>query len=326
MDNPLISVIIPVYKVENYLKQCLDSVCGQTYNNLEIILVDDGSPDDCGEICDEYAMKDSRVKVIHKKNGGLSSARNTALDIAMGDYISFVDSDDYLDLLFYEKLMTTALANDSQIVMCGRYDVSQTGICPKFFLDKNCTITKKEVMGLILADKIGSQPWDKLYKKSLFENIRFPEGRVYEDIGTTYLAFHKCNNFAFMHEPLYYYRLNNAGISYSERPNKIFDTFKSFFERLIFTQENYPAYVSECLALAFGTAMGSLNYYIRFKFEEEKANLSIVKKFLSDYKDKIYSNELISTPRKLSLKLLLFSEPLYNAIMKFAIKVKYSKR
>ena len=117
-EYPLVSVIVPVYKVEPYLRRCIDSIVGQTYRNLEIILVDDGSPDHCGTICDEYALRDSRIKVIHKENDGLSSARNAGLDIANGEYIGFVDSDDHTASQMYERLVVTAIANDADIVFC----------------------------------------------------------------------------------------------------------------------------------------------------------------------------------------------------------------
>ena len=116
---PLISVIVPIYNVEKYLDRCVDSIINQTYKNLEIILVDDGSPDNCPQMCDDYAKKDSRIKVVHKENGGLSDARNVGMEVATGEYVSFIDSDDYISLDFYETLLETIVDNDSDIVECG---------------------------------------------------------------------------------------------------------------------------------------------------------------------------------------------------------------
>lgn len=123
MKEDLISIIVPVYKVENYLSKCLDSMICQTYKNIEIILVDDGSPDNSGKICDDYAKKDSRIKVIHKENGGLSDARNAGLKIATGKYIGFVDSDDYISVEMYEKLYNQAKKEDADIACCNYYRV-----------------------------------------------------------------------------------------------------------------------------------------------------------------------------------------------------------
>ena len=118
MDS-LISVIVPIYNVEKYLQKCVDSIINQTYKNLEIILVDDGSPDNCPKMCDDYAEKDSRIKVVHKENGGLSDARNVGMEVATGEYVSFIDSDDYISLDFYETLLETIVDNDSDVVECG---------------------------------------------------------------------------------------------------------------------------------------------------------------------------------------------------------------
>lgn len=320
-----ISVIVPVYKVESYLNRCVDSIINQTYKDLEVILVDDGSPDKCPQICDEYAAKDHRIKVIHKHNGGQSEARNKALDVATGDYISFVDSDDWLVPNMYETLMREMSDKTCDIGMCARYVVTCKEITIYSAFSDGMTKTKEEVMPIILKDIIGSQPWDKIYKKELWDGIRFPVGRVYEDIATLYLVFEKCHHFCYINTPLYYYRLNNVGTSFSERPNKIFDTFCSFRERLEFAENKYPMVSDKCLALAFGVAMGTINYHLRFHFKEEEKNLPVIDQFIRDYSDKILSCNLITTPRKILLRLYMGCKPLYNAIMCLAIKYKYRK-
>lgn len=326
MNEPLISVIVPIYKVEKYIHHCVDSILNQTYRNLEIVLVDDGSPDTCPLICDAYALQDSRVMVIHKENGGQSSARNRALDIATGDYIAFVDSDDYLAENMLYIMMKKMLLEGCDIVMCARTDVYSSYQKDTYFLPETRAYSRDEAMSLILQDIIGSQPWDKLYKRHTFDGIRFPEGRIYEDIGTAYLNFDKCKKFAYVHIPLYYYRMNEAGTSFSEKPNKIFDTFMSFYERLKYAEKNSSPVLDKCLEFAFGTALGTLNYHIRFGFEQEKKNLPIADKFLREYKKKIMSNPLISRARKCSLQIYLTCKPLYKLIMWFAIKVKYYRK
>lgn len=214
----LVSIIIPVYKVEKYLRECLDSICRQTYQNLEIILVNDGSPDQCGEICDEYALKDSRIKVIHKKNGGLSSARNVALDIAKGDYISFVDSDDIIDLKFIENMLEILEREQVECVFCAfqrfrdsidvEYDIKEK---------QEETLFGREALLEILYqnnDTIFSvAAWNKLYKRDIFEKIRYPEGLINEDLAVIVDVLNEVEKISWTSYVGYYYRVTEASIT-----------------------------------------------------------------------------------------------------------------
>ena len=184
-----ISVIIPVYKVEPYLDKCIQSVVNQSYKNLEIILVDDGSPDNCPLMCDEWAKRDSRIKVIHKKNGGLSSARNAGLDIAEGDYIAFVDSDDWLDLSMYNDMMNIIENYDVDFV-AGKINcyIEKENIYKSFMEYHDCYIIKtdqilkkEQYQKMILSKQIESASWNKLYKRPLIDKLRFKDNRLYED-------------------------------------------------------------------------------------------------------------------------------------------------
>lgn len=178
MDSQeLISVIIPIYNVEKYLKKCIDSIINQTYKNLEIILVDDGSPDNCGKICDEYAKKDQRIRVIHKKNGGLSDARNAGIDIAKGKYIAFVDSDDYVEKEYIEIMYKELKKNNVKIVQCGINKISDNEeIIDNYGYLKDELINSQRIM----EEKYTKYPisnvvaWNKLYDIDLFKNIRYP--------------------------------------------------------------------------------------------------------------------------------------------------------
>lgn len=217
MDTrPLISVIVPVYKVEDYLPRCVDSLLAQTYDNLEIILVDDGSPDNCGSICDEYALRDPRIRVIHKENGGLSSARNAGIDIAAGDYLGFVDSDDWVVPQAYEWLLGMALEENVKLVCAGRYDYSswsqelKTGLCPA----KREVISGEELARRIfLWDNVDSAAWDKLYHRSLFREIRYPVGVVSEDLPTTYRIGLNAQRVGMLDKPVYYYFHRDGSIT-----------------------------------------------------------------------------------------------------------------
>ena len=178
--NDLISVIIPVYKVEDYLLRCVDSVLAQTYQNLEIYLVDDGSPDSCGKICDECAAKDGRIKVIHKKNGGLSDARNAALDVSSGEYISFIDSDDYVSEDFIASLYHAVQTHHTRLAICGVCRFDESG---NITADYAPSEIEKEIAGHELYETVWRpSACNKLYHKSLFRDLRFPFGKLYEDL------------------------------------------------------------------------------------------------------------------------------------------------
>lgn len=214
--RPLISVIVPVYKVEEYLGRCVDSLLAQTYENLEIILVDDGSPDECGRICDDYVSRDPRVRVIHKENGGLSSARNAGIDAARGEYLGFVDSDDWVVPQTYEWLLGMALEEDVKLVCAGRYDVSSwtgawnRGLCPV----KREVISGEELAKRIfLWDNVDSAAWDKLYHRSLFDEIRYPLGVVSEDVPTTYRIALDAGKAGMLDQPVYCYFHRDGSIT-----------------------------------------------------------------------------------------------------------------
>ena len=189
--NKLVSVIIPIYKVEPYLIRCLDSVVNQTYKNLEIILVDDGSPDKCPQICDEYAKKDNRIIVIHQENGGLSAARNAGLDICKGEYVSFVDSDDWVAKEYIEDLFNICQQENSEIAICNHIRVNDSQIP---YEDNDLYIKSYRSLDAlnILIYKAPDSfvvSWGKLYKKELFNNVRFPLKQIHEDEFTTYQLF-----------------------------------------------------------------------------------------------------------------------------------------
>ena len=192
----LISIIVPVYNVEKYIKKCIDSIINQTYKNLEIILVDDGSPDNCGKICDEYAEKDKRIKVIHKENGGLSDARNAGIKIARGCYIGFVDSDDWIDKNMYEKLYKTLKEKDADIACCKliRYKNTIEKISKKF---DGRIVEYDQRQYIKKFFKIDSQEcvyyaWNKLYKRQVIDKEQYPIGLTSEDVVGTYKALLKC--------------------------------------------------------------------------------------------------------------------------------------
>lgn len=215
MTNPLISIIVPCYKVEQYLSKCADSIVNQTYKNLEIFLVDDGSPDNTGRICDKYAAKDKRIKVIHKENGGLSSARNVAIDIATGEYIVFVDSDDYVAPDYVETLYSLVKDGKAQIgVTWHRCFKEGTIPDPDTHEGKMVMVKGRDdaLAGMFYQKYFDNAAWAKIYKRSLFEGIRYPKGWLFEDLPTTYRLIMKADRVAFTKYMSYYYLIRNNSI------------------------------------------------------------------------------------------------------------------
>lgn len=232
-----ISVIIPIYNVECYLKKCLDSVINQTYNNLEIILIDDGSPDKCGIICDEYAKNDSRIRVIHKKNGGLSAARNDALKLVTGKWISFVDSDDYCELDLYEKILPLAVEHDADIVLYGIYRGTVTGEIPVHPFSKEFVTENKEFISELQQSALNGRytpistskwcqgyPWDKLFKASLILDNRLEfstKVRANEDVIFNIHAFQFAKKIVYVDSLLYHFCFNPNSIGKKFTPDRV---------------------------------------------------------------------------------------------------------
>lgn len=205
-----ISVIVPIYRVEKYLPACIDSILNQTFTDFELILVDDGSPDRCPEICDETAKRDARVRVIHQANQGLSAARNAGIEAARGAWLSFVDSDDYIAPQFYEKLYQTAQRTDADCVMCSVQNVDESGklIDSALMRVADEVKTGQEVLRKIGRDDVTPYltAWNKLYRRKLFNTLRYPAGRQNEDVFVFAELFCQVQRAVCVAEPLYFYR------------------------------------------------------------------------------------------------------------------------
>ncbi len=236
----MISVVVPIYNVETYLKECIESIINQTYKNLEIILVDDGSTDNCGNICEEYALKDSRIKVIHKENGGLSSARNAGIDIATGEYITFIDSDDYVSLDMIEWMYNSLKKYNAELISC--ILTKNADLLGKGNREKIDVCSPKKALEYILKEKnIVTSACAKLYRTDLFEGVRYPNGFIHEDFATTYKIFHKCTRIAYSEIPMYYYRYNPTSITKSKFSKNQLEYFKGAGELQEFIKEYYPS-------------------------------------------------------------------------------------
>lgn len=224
--NPCISVIVPVYKVEEYLPECIDSILSQTFRDFELILVDDGSPDDCGRICDEYAAQDDRIIVIHQENQGQAGARNIAVDIAKGEYITFVDSDDVINVRYLECLLD-AMQDDVDVTVCKFLHFEDS--------EELCSVTNSEKSGInkwynsesvavaIFDGEISAGPCGKLYRSAVIGDVRFPTGRIHEDVVFTPVVCYSAKKTICIDECIYYYRNHNASTIHSKFSLKRYD-------------------------------------------------------------------------------------------------------
>ena len=280
-----ISIIVPIYNVEKYLKRCIDSILNQTFKEFELILVNDGSTDDCGKICDMYKSKDKRVKVIHKKNGGLSSARNVGLNVAKGKYVAFVDSDDYINKNMYEVLYSNAIKTNADISICNFEYVDDKSV-----IDINKDIENYEYLifnniealnKLYLENNIKIVvAWNKLYKKDLFKDLRYTEGRIHEDEFIIHKLLYSSKKIAYINAVLYYYLQRVDSITQSKFNLKKIDIVYALNERVEFfrkknlRQLQFKAQLKYIYSFFF-------NYY-RVKFKLSNYNEEL-KKLKNDY-------------------------------------------
>ena len=244
MNEPLVSVIVPVYQVEKYLDKCVKSIVAQSYKNLEIILVDDGSPDNCPAMCDEWTKKDSRIKVIHKQNGGLSSARNAGLDACTGEYIYFLDSDDYIAENCIEMLFNTIISDGSDMCVGNIMLVDEFGnfmdsyICPE-----QKVLTPEKIFGTYenKSSAIFIVSCGKLYKAKLFSTIRFPERKLHEDEFTFYRVIEICKTISIVPNKLYFYVQHNGSIMANNKPERL-DSIEAYcYQAEYFFSRGYTA-------------------------------------------------------------------------------------
>lgn len=230
----MVSIIVPVYKVESYLPQCIESIINQTYHNLEIILVDDGSPDACGKTCDEYAKQDKRIKVFHKQNGGLSDARNYGVTRATGEYLSFVDSDDWIEPDMFEVLVRVADENKADLVNSSVFYNYPDRMEVNPAIEAKFADPVDSVKALIKG-KINTGAWGKIYRKSCFSDIVFPRGHVFEEHATVYKFFLQADSVVSIAKPFYHYRLRRKdAITETHTMANLYDYWLAHKSRYVF--------------------------------------------------------------------------------------------
>jgi glycosyltransferase involved in cell wall biosynthesis len=313
----LISVIVPVYNLEESIQKCFDSIIMQTYEKFELILIDDGSTDKSGMICDEYAFRDNRVKVIHQKNQGTGHSRNVALGIAKGKYIAFVDCDDWIDSNMLSEMHSWLKNNDADIVVAGHHNVYlDNSIKTIITVDEPIFLNQIEATSLILEDKkIFSFPWDKLYKRELFEGISYPENLVFEDISTTFKLFYKADKVILLNKAYYYYyqRESSASLNqeFSHAIKRKIDHYFAFYERYQFvsTHSEFGHIFHECQKKAFKFGQYLVHFIIKMNLNKNSTRFYKTLTELS-FMD-INNNILLKKIEKAEHKIMRFSTGIY---------------
>lgn len=317
-----ISIIIPIYKVEQYLDKCISSVTNQTYHNLEIILVDDGSPDRCGSICDNYALTDSRIKVIHKKNGGLSEARNYGIDQATGDYIGFVDGDDWVENDMFEALYTKAVEYRADISICGFYTVKNNKVNLPHIAAHDIEYSGEEALSELAKDRITNHAWNKLYKRELFTEIRYPVGMAFEDIATTYRLFAVSTKIVYIRACKYYYLLREASIT----GQKVYYS-ADYLQVCRMQYKALAGMVPNISEVLYHSMIKSAVYFYNYAIREHGINQQIKRIILKELKDIIKEKDYqsLAAKDKIMVKLLVGSPNIYQFLYKL-IRVKENGR
>lgn len=241
----MISVIVPIYNVSQYLPQCIESILAQTWQDMEIILVDDGSKDDCPQLCDEYAAQDARIRVIHKQNGGLSDARNAGMRVAKGEWIYFIDSDDWMHPEALQQLHDFAEKNQCEVVQGNLYYAYKDHLLYRQSNKKELrqhVFDREEAMRLlIINDRVKNFAWGKLYRADILQDLDFPVGKFFEDSYWQHLVMHRVKHYGIIDKPLYYYRQREDSIS-GTASHRLKDLVEGYNVRLEFIQEHYPQF------------------------------------------------------------------------------------
>ena len=316
----LISIVVPIYNVEKYLDKCIKSIINQSYKKLEIILVDDGSKDNCGKMCEEYRKIDKRIKVIHKKNGGLSSARNAGIKIATGKYIGFIDSDDWIEKDMFKEMIKLAKENNSDIVQCDFIRCNEENLV----IDN----TNKKIVNIYSnIEAIWNQykkgidvssivTWNKLYKKSLFNDIEFPEGKINEDEFTIYKLFYYANKVVYTNKIFYYYRQNPNSIMNTSFSKKNLDYLDAYEEKADFIKGIGEEKLFEHTMNYYYNAL--IHNYIKYQklYKEDKKTL----KELRDKRDRAFKNfNGINMEHKFMFRIFRISPFLYRIVFKLQL-------
>lgn len=322
-----ISVIVPIYNVEKYLDRCIESILKQTYKNIEIILVDDGSTDNSGKMCDQFAKRDNRIKVIHKKNGGMSDARNVGLDFVSGEYIAFVDSDDWISPVMFERLYSILKKYKTEIVVCEPIYAYETYIDEQQFSGKSFELSKRKAIELLIEDrKFRSVVWNKLYARRLWADIRFPKGKHYEDVHIVYKIYDMCETISFLDQGLYYYFQRSQSIVHSTNFESHMELVHAVEERAKFLKLKYPDMTPRLSASVISSVLIVYRELGIYKIKIDKNTKKYMRKKINSYKRKNIF-QYLSPRMKIEYVLYLITPEGLVKISKYIEKItKYLKK
>lgn len=311
--NPLISVIVPIYKVERYLVRCLDSIVNQTYRNLEIILVEDGSPDNCGAICDDYARLDERIRVIHQENRGLSAARNAGLDLMSGEYLMFVDSDDWISLDAVQVLYDRMMADGSDMVL-GRYIKTFGGdgeevISPQWMED-GCYSPSQLVMGMGERRYVPVSAWGKLYRYAYYEELRFPKLTHAEDLAIFPDILDRCTRISISEKVIYFYYQRSDSLMHAMNEEQRLDCLKATLKMVVYLKEK--GYLSAQMGW-FANAV-----YCAFECKDKHAAVSLME---GCFNQQEIRQQLTRQSWKVNLKWVALNHPCLSCCVQIAKKM-----
>lgn len=318
----LITVVVPVYKVEKYIDKCINSILNQTYKNLEIILVDDGSTDNCGKICDEYARKDNRIRVIHKENGGLSDARNAGIDIAKGAYISFVDPDDCITEDYIQYMYEMIKTENVKLAICNIKVIWKNTKIGEEKHRKYLKLNTKEALeNLLFAEGIDISANGKLYSKELWKDIRFPYGIVYEDTAIMYKIFEKAKTIMYGDKNCYYYIARIGSISKQQGYNKNEEDYiKNTNEMLEFIQNKYPELESAVKRFDIYAKFRILRMLVFTKTRNKDLEKKIISGIRKNQKE-VFNNKRTPKRDKIAIFSLKFGIPVFKIVWTLYCKI-----
>lgn len=285
--QPLISVIVPVYKVEKYLGRCIESLINQTYTRLEIILVDDGSTDKCSQLCDEWSGKDARIKSVHKRNGGLSDARNAGMPLAAGEYISFIDSDDYVSNDYFEVMLNTLVSENSDIVECSVVKFYEDNHFEEYHDDLKATSYSAVdgLSGLIAEEPFHQHVWNKMYKADITLGIPFPFGKLNEDEFWTYQIFGRANRVTKINKTMYFYFQRAESIMGEAYNLRRLDALEGKKYRQEYIDEQFPVLSSQARINLFSSCVFACQAALKYlKKDEKKEAVKRIKTYLKTCK------------------------------------------
>lgn len=308
-----VSIVVPVYNVEKYLQRCVSSILGQTLQDIEIILVDDGSRDSSGKLCDEYAKEDSRIVVVHKENGGLSSARNAGIDVATSPYIGFVDSDDYIDEEMYEKLYNWITENEADIAMCELCHCYEDKEITKRTNTEFGVVNDEQAIRLVMeGNKATVSAVNKLYKTSIFDKVKYPVGKLTEDAFVIVEVLMQARKVVYSTEELYYYVHRKNSITTSRFKKKDLNVLEAYSKNRELIKKNYPALRDVADMRCIWAHFYVLDKMMLSKeLEEKDIQKKIIKTLRKNYKF-IMKNELFNISRKIAMTLLMINQKLYK--------------